>query len=148
MKRKDIRPPATQRRFGGVWAELDYVCKKINFWLFTKRRRSRAGRYLDRLDQILLKLPENDLAILGWEGRALSCELRQNLGEAIEHRKREIQLIERLYREAEKPNIDARTKAYMLQGRERISLQQRRAHLAALIMMHAAQPKNLMQSSA
>ena len=148
MTGKNARPPVNQRRFAGIWAELDYLCKKISFWLYTKRRRSRAEHYLDRLNVILEKLPDNDVAILRWEAHALSCELRHEYGEASKHRKREIQLIERLHREAQRPGIDARTKNYMLQGRDRVALEQRRSHLQELLKLHAGQSQRLLQSSA
>lgn len=87
MTQKKAVPPPNQRSFGNAWGELDYVCKKINFWLYTQQRRARAGRYLKRLAEILVRLPDNDLAIIRAEGHALRCELQRNFGEAIEHRK-------------------------------------------------------------
>ena len=130
MRHKPPEPPTTQRRFATIWGELDYVCKKIRYWLYARKQRARAERYLQRLAVILHELPENDIAIIRAEGLALFHELKGELGEAITHREREIHLTERLHKEAQ--SHDNSTKSYMLQGRGTIDLQERRAILDAL----------------
>lgn len=124
--------PITQRRFVNIWAELDYLCTKTRYWLYTRKERAKAERYLDRLKRVLHDLPENDLAIIREEGLALLAKLEGEFGEAIAHRQREIQFMERLLQEAQSPRDTNGTKAYMLRDRGRAALRQRVAILDAL----------------
>jgi len=64
-------PPATRRSFATIWGELDYLCKKIHFWLYTRKQTRNAARYLNRLERVLREVPENDIAIVRQEGLAL-----------------------------------------------------------------------------
>jgi hypothetical protein len=139
VNHKMPKPPTTERRFGNSWGELAYLCRKIRFWLYTRKQRARAAHYLDRLEGVLGNLPENDLAIIREEGWALFCELNDELDGAIAHREREIQLIKRLHREAESARYDESTRAYMLQGHGAADLQDRRAILQALRKAKALQ---------
>lgn len=132
MIRMSSKPPRTQRHFATIWGELDYLCKKIRYWLYTRREPNRARRYTARLEHVLRGLPENDTAILRQEGLALLCELKGKLGEAIAHRKREIQLMERLHGEAQSPQYTDRTRAYMLRDRDTDVLSERQAFLETL----------------
>ena len=129
---KKAKPPTTQRKFAGPWAELDYLCKKIHYWLYTRKKKPRAERYRDRLEQVIDDLPENDLAIIRYEALALLHELRGNLSQAILCRTREIELIERLHVLARSPRHDERTRAYMLQNCGEEALQHRRDILQSL----------------
>src|SRR5437763_1683269 len=101
MLMKKSRPPSTQRSFGNEWAELDYLCRKVRFWLYQRKDRTRALYYRDRLLGVLDKLPANEMAIIREEGFALAHELDGKIEEAIEHRSREIALMERLHRETQ-----------------------------------------------
>jgi hypothetical protein len=130
--RKKLAPPKTQRKFTTPWGELDYLCQKINYWLHIQAHKPRAERYLDRLQRVLRELPENDMAIVREEGFALLYELKGKAGEAIAHRRREIELMERLHREAQSPRYDDSTRAYMLRRRDATALRRRRAILEAL----------------
>src|SRR5947207_4721399 len=103
--------PITQRHFANSWSELHYLCGKIRYWLYGRGQRGKAERYLNRLERVLRRVPENDSAILRQEGLALLYELKGRLGEAIAHRKREIQLMERLHGEAESPEYADSTRA-------------------------------------
>jgi hypothetical protein len=132
MMHKQPKPPNTQRSFANSWGELDYLCQKIRFWLYTRKQKTRAERYLDRLARILRELPENDAAIIREEGLALFHELQGELGSAIAHREREIRLTERLHKEAQSPRYAAGTRSYMLRNREAVDLQERRAILETL----------------
>jgi hypothetical protein len=122
----------TQRRFANAWAELDYLCKKLRYWLYTRKQKPRAGRFLHRLERVLTRLPENDSAIIREEGLALLSELKGELGDAIAHREREIRLMERLHREAESPKYETGTREYMLRDRDSAVLGERRAILETL----------------
>ena len=124
--------PVTKRRFANPWAELDYLCKKIRYWLYIRKNKTYAHRYLDRLEGVLKELPENNEAILREEALALLKELQGKIAEAIAHRKREIKLMTQLHKEASSPTYAASTKAYMLQDRGNFALQERQSILRAL----------------
>jgi hypothetical protein len=132
MIHEKSKPPLTQRSFANCWGELDYLCNKLRYWLYIRKQKTRAKRYLDRLERVLDDLPENELAIIREEGLALLYELKGKIGESIAHRKREIQLMERLHREAQSPKYAESTRAYMLRDRDVTVLQERRALLKTL----------------
>src|SRR5262249_50107263 len=90
-------PTKAGKRFGTIWGELAYVCKRIHHRWYVKNDKASAKRYLSWLERVLKGLPENDLAILREEGLAWLHQLRGELGLAIDHRQREIQLVERLH---------------------------------------------------
>jgi len=116
-----------------LWAELDQLCKKTSFWLYTRKQKARAEQFAERLERALRDIPDNGLAIVRAEGLALLRELEGDLEEAIVYRRREIQLMEKLHREAESPSYAASTRAYMLRGRNKADLRERRAILGRLI---------------
>lgn len=126
------KPPVTQRSFANPWGELDYLCKKIRFWLYARRQKANADRYVARLHHVLRNLPANDVAIIRAEGWALLCELQAKIGEAIIHRRREIYLMERLLEHARTGGYAESTRAYMLAGRDTTALRERRSILATL----------------
>ena len=132
MMHKQTKPPNTQRSFVNIWGELDYLCQKIRFWLYARKQKTGAARYLDRLGRILRELPENDAAIIREEGLALFYELKGELRSAIAHREREIRLTERLHSDAQSPRYAPSTRSYMLRNREIVDLQERRAILETL----------------
>src|SRR3989442_1107984 len=113
MIRKQARSPITQRRFGNIWGELAYVCNKIHYWLYIRKRRTGAGRYLKRLERLLRDLPENNMAIIREEALALFCELKEKIDESIAHRRREIELMEQLHGEARSAQYRDATRDYM-----------------------------------
>jgi hypothetical protein len=114
MIAKVQKPPRTQRVFTDDWLELKYLCRKVHYWLYTRMNKSVAQRYAKRLDAILARLSDNDVAILRQEGLALVNELGGDLEKAIRHRRREIELIERLHVLAK--DVSRSTRAYMLQN--------------------------------
>lgn len=137
------KPPTTRRRFTSPWIELDYLCKKIHYWLYTRGQKTTADRYVKRLRRVLDELPEkNNLAIARQEGLALLHQLKGDLSKSIVHRTREIELIERLRREAQLPRYDDNTRAYMLQDLDDEALQQRRDILQSLKEQKLAQNNN------
>jgi hypothetical protein len=129
-------PRKSRKKSGNIWAELDDVCRKIHARLYTRRDDASARRYQRRLERLLGELPEDDLAILRHEGVALLCELKGETCCAVEHRKREIQLMERLHKSVQR-SVDAgdyneKTGASILAGRGAKDLSQRRDILRAL----------------
>ena len=139
MTHKQPKPPNTQRSFVNSWGELDYLCQKIRYWLYTRKQKAKAGRYLERLARVLRGLSENDAAIIREEGLALLHELKGELDPAIAHREREIRLTEQLHREVRSPRYGANTRSYMLRNRDTVDLQQRRAILESLKKERAQQ---------
>ena len=133
MIAKKPSPARTSLSTAKPWGELAYLCQRIRYWLYTRKQKARAERYADRLQKTLSNLPDNDLAIIREDGLALLSELRGKMNEAITHRKREIQLMERLQREADSPGYAASTRSYMLRGRGKSVLEKRRALLGALV---------------
>jgi hypothetical protein len=129
---KSRKPPTTQRTFASVWGELDYLCRKVHYWLYVRRQSARAQRYRRRLERVLRQLPENDMAIVREEGWALLCELKGVRPQAIAHREREIELMERLHQEATSSRYTRETRAYMLRDRDEVALRERRAILETL----------------
>jgi hypothetical protein len=127
-----MKPPITQRRFATSWGELHYVCKKIRFWLYGRKQKSRAERFRERLQRVLNDLPANDRAIIREEALALLHELKEELDQAIAHREREIQLMEQLQQEAQSAKYQDSTREYMLQDRDGAALEERHAILQAL----------------
>jgi hypothetical protein len=132
MFRTQPKPPRTQRIFTDCWGELDYLCKKMRYWLYTKKQKSRAEHYMERLARVLRKLPQNDRAIIREESLALLHELKGDLHAAVAHREREIALMERLHQDSQSPRYAESTKAYMLRDRDTADLQERRVILEAL----------------
>jgi len=132
MSDKKVEPPMTQRKFASPWGELNYLCMKIRYWLYTRKQKPGAERYLQRLERVLGDVPENDLAIIREEGFALLCELQGSIDKAIAHLKREVELMKRLHREAQSPQYDVSTRAYMLRDRDVADLQERWAIIELL----------------
>jgi hypothetical protein len=123
-----------RRRFRTVWGELDYYCAKIRSLWYVKQNRARAaGVYLKKLEDVLERLPENDLAILRAEGLALLYELKGDLKGAIKYRKKEIQLMERLHRDVNGRGYEEKMRKSILVGRDEQALQERRAILQELV---------------
>jgi hypothetical protein len=59
MSKTIPKPPPTERTFPDPWKELDYLCRKMSYWLYIRRRQSVAERYLSRLARGLKQLPHN-----------------------------------------------------------------------------------------
>lgn len=134
---KKLGTSAGRRDCPKRWGQLDNLCKKARFWLYTRKQKPKAERYAERLEEVLREIPDNHLAIVRAEGLALLGELRGDLDEAIAHRRREIRLMEKLHRDAESPSYAASTRAYMLRGRNKADLRERRAILGRLIKSNA-----------
>jgi len=132
MLTKHLVPPKTQRRFINNWDELDYLCRKIRYWLYKEKRKDKALHFVDRLEQILRKLAKNDGAILQEEGWALLYELKGEISKAIVHRRAEIDLMKQLHKEARSTQYSESTAAYMLRGRNTRDLEERKAVLKSL----------------
>jgi hypothetical protein len=124
--------PSTRRRFRTVWGELLYLRDKIHYWLYTRKEKTSARRYLSRLERVLSELPTQDRAILREEGLALLHELKGETGAAIKHRQREIELMKELHEEVSAGGYDEKMAASILVGRDRNALQERRAILRVL----------------
>ncbi len=129
----DNGPPLTCRSFASPWGELEYLCKKVHYWLYVRQERRRAERYRDRLVRVLHNLPEDNMAIIRQEGLALLSELKGRFGDSVRYRAREIELMEALHRDARSPKYSETTRAYMLRDRDNAVLQERREIMAGLV---------------
>ncbi len=149
VSRKQL-PPKTQRKFGTIWGEVHYVCRRIHHWLYVRNSPSTAKRYLSRLEGLLKKLPENDLAIVREEALALLYELKGQKHDAMRHRKREIELTERLHRSVRNSvkdgDYDETTAATILSGRDDTALAERQAILRLLQKQDLPESQNGMRS--
>ena len=90
MPAKPKNPPTIRRAFRHPWPELSYLCRKIHYWIYDRRRRTYALRYLERLKRTLDEVPKSRLAILRQEGLALFFELTGDARRSLRHRRREI----------------------------------------------------------
>jgi hypothetical protein len=128
--------PKTRRRFATAWGELEYLCRRIHYWLYRRKSSSAANRYAGRLERVLKRLPQNDLAILRAEGWALLCELKGEIRQALEHRQKEIKLIKRLHGSVKKSvqsgDYDEAMASSILAGRDEAALEELRAVLRTL----------------
>jgi hypothetical protein len=139
MLTEETGRPRTQRHFANDWEELAYLCRKIRYWLYKERRRDKAQRFLVRLEQVLRRLPKNGIAIVQEEGWALLHELKGQIRKAIPHRRREIDLMRRLHKEARSAKYADGTVAYMLQERNTSDLEERQAILETLMQENACE---------
>src|SRR5262249_24621275 len=125
-----------RRKFATSWGELDYLCRRIHYWLYTRKDRVAAKRYLRRLEEVLQSLPDDDLAIVREEGLALFHQLKGNYDLAVKHRQREIDLIQlakkSVHQSVQAGRYDKDTATSILAGRDKGDLQERRAILMAL----------------
>lgn len=100
------------------WRELSSLCKKMAFWLYTSHESDIAHSHCNQLRNILQEIPKNDMSVLREEGYAILCELEGDLNAAIQHRRREIELMEALYQDIANNNYDDMVKEYMLADRD------------------------------
>jgi hypothetical protein len=90
------KSPATRRAFANEWDEIDYLYHKLLYWLYDRRQPGRAGRFADRLDQLLRKAPGASESIRGAECASLIDEAWGDLAGAIKWREKEVRRIRRL----------------------------------------------------
>jgi hypothetical protein len=121
-----------------VWGELALVCRRIHHWWYVRGEQTPARRYQRRLERLLRRLPQNDCAIVREEGLAWLSQLKGELNQALGHRRREVELMERLHasvqRSVERGEYDRATAEAMLDfaGRGHEALGGRRAIVRAL----------------
>jgi hypothetical protein len=128
--------PENQGRFKTAWGELHYLCKKAHYWLYVRRDKASAKRFVGRLIRVLEKLPENKLAIIRQEGLALVHEITDDYALAIKHREEEIRLIQTLHEDVRRSvaagDYDEKMGTSILAGHDFSALQERRAIVASL----------------
>ena len=128
--------PMGTRDSGGkrakIWGRLSDVCGRIHKWLYGKSDRNRALKTLPKLEDLLSALPEDEMAIVRWEGYALYHELRGELALALAYRLREIELMDMLYKHIETQGCKEGTTAWRRQRRDRDALEERRAIVESL----------------
>src|SRR5262249_32190052 len=80
-----------------VWDEIGYLYDKLLYWLYQREDAGKARPYAERLERLLPAADPDREAIIGEEWRALGCEAKGGLRQALEHREKEIRLIRRLH---------------------------------------------------
>lgn len=96
MKAKRSICNLNRRKFDGDWDQVLYCYQKILFWFYSRRNRSKAGRFCQTLEPLLKRVAGKHEAIKGEECWSLLYEVRGELDKAIFHRRNEIRLIKRL----------------------------------------------------
>jgi len=141
------KSPKSTTKAVDVWGELDKVCRKLHSYLYGKQDKASAKRYQARLEKILERLPANDSAILREEGAALLGELKSDIGSAISHRRREIELMT-AFQASVRDSVaageyDAAMEVSILAGRDAAALAERQAILHGLEKRMLSQKKAL-----
>ena len=136
MMKRDYVEPRAKSESALIWADLGVVCQRVHHHLYEICNKTAAKRYRRRLERITHELPENDLAILKEEALALLYELADDITLAIQHRSREIELIERLrasvQNSIEAGQYDEKMGSSILANWDAPALKQRRAILRGL----------------
>jgi tetratricopeptide (TPR) repeat protein len=94
---RKVKPPPHRRKFKTEWDEIGYLSDKLLYWLYQREDVRKARPYADRLECLLRKVDAGQESILGQECRSLIHEANGDLRKAIEHRKKETELIRRLH---------------------------------------------------
>jgi hypothetical protein len=92
-----VKPPPHRRKFANEWDEIRYLYDKLLYWLYQRGDRGRARPYAERLECLLRKADPDHNSILGEECWSLVYETKCDLPKAIEHRNKEIDLIQRMH---------------------------------------------------
>jgi tetratricopeptide (TPR) repeat protein len=87
-----------RRRYAHAWHEIEDLYHKILDAYYEHEDRSRALRYVPRLEELLRREAADHGAILGEECWALVSELRGDLRAAITFRRNAIRLIRKLWK--------------------------------------------------
>jgi hypothetical protein len=132
MATSRLQPPPTKRSFANPWGELDYLCRKLRYWLYTHSDKGRAERFVGRLEAVLRKIPEENSAILRQDALAILCEMKGQIGQAIAYRESEIALMLRLHELARQEEHAPDVRNYMLKDRGLAELRLRQKILKSL----------------
>ena len=89
--------PASRRVFKHSWDELAYLCDKATYHLHMVCRRGGATRFVPRMARVLGSIDDPDGAIVTEVARSLICEYDRQWARAILHRRKEVELILRMY---------------------------------------------------
>jgi hypothetical protein len=142
MTETDRESQSPRKKLASVWGELSTICRTVHTQLHVRGNRTGALALLGRLERILRELPRSNVAIILQEGLALYYQLRGEIGLAIEHRKKEIKLTERLQksvrRSVSEGRYDERFAERLLRDcrRDTANLEERRAILRSLQIEH------------
>lgn len=125
-----------QTQYATLWGELSDLCSIIHTLLYEDENEVAAKRYYRRLQRVMADLPRNDEAIIGWEGRALLCELKGDYSRSIKNREREIHLIKKLHKSVNASlkhgDFDKAMGESILSGRDATVLEERQRIVSCL----------------
>ena len=115
------------------WNELSRLCKQLHHKVYSEKEREVTPDSLEKLSRLLAHedVSQSNEAILKMEGHALLCELRGNYRRAIEFRRREIALMEKLHEITKSDDPDVRE--FALQDRDKAAILERKMILERLL---------------
>ena len=119
-------------RSKNIWGQLVDLCRIMHKSMYENRDEVEAKRQLPKVEALLEQTPNADEAIITAEAFALCHELRGELERAIWYRRREAELMERLYEDIRINNYDDDVKQALLEGRDKEDLEARKAILIEL----------------
>jgi hypothetical protein len=95
------KAPPTRRKFTGPWDRIDYLYRRVLYWLYDRGRASKARAFARPLKALLKRHDREPGSIFPEECWSLVYEAEGDLAQAIAHRQDEIRLIERYLQLAE-----------------------------------------------
>jgi hypothetical protein len=90
-------PPPGRRTFADQRDQIDYLHRKLLYWLYEREDKARAHFFAERLGALLSKASPGHDAIFPEECWSLICEAKDDLPGALKHREHEVRLIKRLH---------------------------------------------------
>ncbi len=114
------------------YGKLARLCVVLHKLLYVDDDRDAAQAYLMELESLLDELPNDDMSIVGAEGRAIYYELSGNVSQAIASRLREVDLMGQLYIDIGTNDYDETTRKALLAGRDEVALSMRKAIIGTL----------------
>jgi hypothetical protein len=126
------KPPLKRRKFANDWDEIEYLYRKLLYWLYEREDAGKAKPYAERLKALLAATDPGHESILGEECWSLIFEARGEISKAIERRENEIRLMRRLHELASA----SKNKSIALEGRGYDDMSDRLDLLATLYHDH------------
>lgn len=115
-----------------VWGQLFDLCKLLHELLYDRREVEKAKAYLPVLENLLAQISDDSGSIVGAEAFSLYHELKGEREQAIEYRRRELELMNELFEDVRKNDYDENTTRALLNDRDEKELEVRKAILIRL----------------
>ena len=114
------------------WSSLVGLCRRLHELMYESCDLETAKHHLPLLANLIQQLPRDDESIIGAEAFSLYYELKGELVQAVEYRKRELELMKKLFQDIRVNNYDTATKKALLEGRDEKVFETRIAIIRAL----------------